>query len=76
MSGDLIRRVWEHKNDMIDGFTMKYHVHDLVYFEQHALPQAAAYREKQIKAWKREWKIELIEKMNPEWKDLYNDICC
>ncbi len=76
MSGNLIRRVWEHKNNVIEGFTKKYGVHMLVYFEEHGSAYDAAYREKQMKAWERKWKLQLIEKMNPEWKDLYHDICC
>jgi putative endonuclease len=66
MSGNLVRRVWEHRNNVIEGFTKKYGVHMLVHYEEHGAPNDAAYREKQMKAWKREWKLELIEKMNPE----------
>ena len=71
---DLIRRMWEHKNDLVDGFTKKYRVHDLVWFEQHATLDTAIPREKAIKEWKRAWKIELIEITNPTWRDLYPDI--
>ena len=71
---DLIRRIWEHKNDLVDGFTKKYRVHDLVWFEQHATLDTAIPREKAIKEWKRAWKIELIEITNPTWRDLYPDI--
>jgi putative endonuclease len=66
--------VHEHKNDLADGFTKKYRVHNLVYFELHEEMSDAIAREKQIKKWNREWKLELIEKSNPEWKDLYDNI--
>ena len=71
---DLVRRVWEHKNDFVEGFTKKYGVHRLVYYEQCGDVESAITREKQMKKWKRRWKLELIEKINPSWKDLYNDI--
>ena len=71
---DLIRRIWEHKNDLVDGFTKKYRLHDLVWFEQHATLDTAIPREKAIKEWKRAWKIQLIEFSNPDWRDLYPDI--
>jgi putative endonuclease len=71
---DLVRRVWEHKNDVKDGFTKRCSVHMLVWFEETPYLQAAVQREKQIKAWKRKWKLELIEKKNPGWKDLYSDL--
>lgn len=74
MTDNLIRRVWEHKNKKVDGFTKKYGVYHLVYFEQHNNPESAIQREKQIKKWNRLWKIRLIEEKNPEWKDLYQDI--
>jgi len=74
VTSNLHRRVWEHKNDLIDGFTKKYQVHQLVYFELHADMYSAITREKQIKKWKRQWKIELIEKHNPQWRDLWLDI--
>ena len=64
---DLIRRVYEHKADMIEGFTKKYGVHRLVYYEVHGSPSGAMTREKQIKKWNRDWKINLIEKGNPYW---------
>ena len=70
MTNDLSRRVFEHKKDLICGFTKKYGVHKLVYYEQTNDVNAAIVREKQLKKWYRRWKIELIEKMNPEWKDL------
>jgi len=74
VSSDLIKRVYEHKNGLADGFTKKYRIHHLVYFELHEDMLAAISREKQIKKWNRAWKLELIEKNNPEWRDLYEDI--
>jgi putative endonuclease len=74
VTSDLIRRVWEHKQDSVEGFTKKHGVHDLVWYEQHEDMQAAITREKALKEWKRAWKLELIEKMNPEWKDLYESL--
>ena len=74
VTSNLLKRVYEHKNDVIDGFTKKYQVHDLVYFEPHDDMSAAIIREKQIKVWQRQWKINLIEKENAEWKDLYEDL--
>jgi putative endonuclease len=71
---DLVKRVYEHKNDRADGFTKKYQVHTLAYFEMHSDIEAAITREKQIKKWNRSWKIELIEKANPQWHDLYEGI--
>ncbi|MBT9539114.1 MAG: GIY-YIG nuclease family protein [Thiobacillus sp.] len=71
VTSDLIKRVWEHKQDLVEGFTKKYGVHDLAWFEQHADMLTAIAGEKTLKEWKRAWKLELIEKMNPEWKDLY-----
>ena len=67
---NLIQRVYQHKNYLIEGFTKKYGVHSLVYYELHESILVAITREKQIKKWKRQWKIELIEKNNPNWKDL------
>ncbi|MFH1941860.1 MAG: GIY-YIG nuclease family protein [bacterium] len=75
VTSDLIRRVCEHKNDLIEGFTKKYQIHQLVYYEQTNDVCESITREKQMKKWKRSWKIELIEEHNPEWKDLYDDIC-
>ncbi|MBN2240261.1 MAG: GIY-YIG nuclease family protein [Dehalococcoidales bacterium] len=74
MTSDLIQRVYTHKNDFADGFTKRYGVHMLVYFEQWEDREGALKREKQIKEWKRKWKLELIEKNNPEWNDLYDQI--
>ena len=73
-TSDLPQRVYAHKNDLVGGFTKKHGVHTLVYFEVWDDRDGALQREKQIKEWKRRWKIELIEKENPEWKDLYEQI--
>ena len=74
ITGDLENRVFEHKQAEIDGFTKKYGVHRLVYYELHESPMDAILREKQIKKWKREWKLNLIEKENPQWNDLYKEL--
>ena len=74
ITNDLPGRVYEHKNDMVDGFTKKYKVHRLVYYEGHKDVKQAILREKQLKKWNRQWKIRLIEKGNPEWRDLYEDL--
>jgi putative endonuclease len=73
-TANLFRRNFEHKNDLLEGFTKKYGVHRLVYYEVHETLEAAVYREKCIKEWKRQWKIKLIEEFNPDWKDLSRDI--
>jgi len=74
ITSDLIKRVYEHKNDLTEGFTKKYQVHNLVYYEIVQDIESAIKREKQLKKWDRKWKLELIEKNNPEWNDLYNQI--
>ena len=74
ITSDLIKRIWQHKNDEADGFTRKYGIHTLVWFEQHTSAEAAIVREKQIKEWQRKWKLELIEAGNPTWRDLYDEI--
>lgn len=74
VTSDLVKRIWEHKNDAVDGFTKKYGIHALVYFEQCADMMTAIAREKQLKKWNRMWKIELIESVNQEWRDLWEDI--
>lgn len=74
ITNDLVKRVWEHKNKIADGFTQKYEVTKLVYFESTPDPNAAITREKQLKKWKRNWKLRLIESKNPFWKDLYHDL--
>jgi putative endonuclease len=73
-TSDLVKRVYKHKNNMADGFTKKYNVHRLVWFEVHENAESAIKKEKQIKKWKRAWKLELIEKQNPGWDDLYESI--
>jgi putative endonuclease len=74
VTSDLLKRVWEHKNDMIEGFTKTYRVHNLVWFEQHESMESAILREKAVKEWKRAWKVELIEELNPKWQDLYDTL--
>ncbi|MDP3293610.1 MAG: GIY-YIG nuclease family protein [Nevskia sp.] len=74
VTSDLVRRIWEHKHDLVEGFTKKYRVHELVWFEQHNTAISAITREKQIKKWNRSWKIELIEVENPDWNDLFDGI--
>jgi putative endonuclease len=75
VTSDLVRRVWEHKIKVVPGFTARYGTDQLVWFEAHANAEAAIAREKQIKEWKRDWKINLIMSSNPEWADLYPTIC-
>lgn len=74
VTGNVVKRVYEHKNDLIDGFTKQYGVHMLVYVEMCETMEAAITRETQLKKWNRAWKLELIEKDNPDWKDLYDEI--
>lgn len=74
VTSDLVKRIYQHKHGLADGFTKKYSVHSLVYYEQTEDTMSALQREKQLKNWKRQWKIELIEKNNPNWKDLYPGI--
>jgi len=74
VTSDLMKRAWEHKNDLVEGFAKRYAVHTLVWFEIHEDMLAAIAREKAIKGWKRRWKLELIEAMNPSWRDLYADL--
>ena len=71
VTSDLIKRVWQHRNGFYEGFTKRYGVHRLVYFELHNSMNKAIRREKQIKKWRRAWKIKLIEEGNPEWRDLW-----
>jgi len=75
VTSDLPARVWQHKNNAVRGFSKKYQLHRLVYFEMHENMLSAITREKQLKWWKRPWKFELIEKDNPDWRDLYGEIC-
>ena len=74
VTSNLVRRVWQHKHDIGEGFTKRYGVHTLVWYELHATMDQAIAREKRIKEWKREWKLVLIEKGNPTWRDLYMDL--
>jgi len=74
VTSDLVQRIWEHKLDQVEGFTKKYHVHLLVYYEHHDDMDSAIRREKQLKKWNRAWKLRLIEEKNPEWNDLYEEI--
>jgi putative endonuclease len=74
VTSDLIKRIYEHKQNFIEGFTNKYNVHALVYYEVHNDIEKAIIREKQIKRWNRRWKLRLIEEMNSEWRDLYNEM--
>jgi putative endonuclease len=74
VTSDLIKRIWEHKNNLADGFTKLYGIHQLVWYEMHETMESAITREKKLKNWKRAWKLELIEQSNPDWKDLYETI--
>ncbi len=74
VTSDLVKRVWQHRNDVTDGFTKQYGVHTLVYYELHQSMVEAIRREKRMKKWNRAWKIELIERGNSEWRDLWPDI--
>jgi putative endonuclease len=74
MTNNLKRRTYEHKNNLVKGFTEKYNIHNLVYYEITNDVKAAIEREKNIKKWNRSWKLKLIEKENPNWNDLYNTI--
>jgi putative endonuclease len=74
VTNNLVKRVWEHKNNLAESFTKKYHIHTLIYFEQYATPQQAITREKQLKKWNRSWKANLIAKHNPTWEDLYETL--
>jgi len=74
VTNDLLKRVWQHKQGLVEGFTKRYGIKTLVWYEQTDSIESAMTREKQIKKWNRDWKVELIEKNNPQWKDLYEDI--
>ena len=71
VTSDLVKRVWEHRNNLVEGFTKRYSVHQLVWYELHESMESAIKREKRLKEWKRKWKMQLIEKKNPNWLDLY-----
>ncbi|OGP69188.1 MAG: hypothetical protein A2169_04785 [Deltaproteobacteria bacterium RBG_13_47_9] len=74
VTSNLIKRVYEYKNNLVSGFTQKYKIHNLVYYETTDDINSAITRKRQLKKWKRAWKIELIEKDNPGWKDLYFEL--
>ncbi len=74
-TSNLIRRIWEHKNNVVSGFTAKYKIHQLVYYEIHRYRIEALRRESRIKNWRRNWKLKIIEEFNPHWSDLYDEIC-
>ena len=74
VTNDLVRRVYEHKSGLVEGFTKKYKVYSLVYYQQCEDIESVIQREKQLKSWHREWKIRLIEETNPNWKDLYRTL--
>jgi len=74
VTSDLLQRIYEHKNDLIEGFTKRYQVHTLVYYEGPSGFDAVTMREKQLKKWNRIWKLRIIEQMNPEWRDLHEDL--
>ncbi len=74
VTNNLIKRIYEHKNNLVKGFTKKYNLHNLVHYENFNEINEAITREKRMKKWKRQWKIELIEKNNPTWEDLYSEI--
>jgi len=74
VTSDLLKRVYEHKNSLVEGFTQRYNLKKLVYYEVHSEIVEAIKREKQLKVWRREWKVQLIENMNADWNDLYEGI--
>ena len=74
VTSDLIQRVWQHKHSFVDSYAKKYNINNLVYFEQHLSIENAILREKQLKKWNRQWKIDLIESINPDWRDLYESL--
>jgi putative endonuclease len=74
VTSNLLKRVWEHRNNQVEGFTNKYGVHALVWYELHGSMDSAIQREKAIKNWNRAWKMKVIEQENPHWDDLYSDL--
>ena len=74
VTSNLVKRIWEHKNNVVESFTQKHGVHTLVWYEIHDTMETAIQHEKTIKNWKRAWKLKTIEKMNPQWRDLYSEI--
>lgn len=74
VTSDLVRRIWEHRQHLVEGFTKCYDVDRLVYYEVHGSMEEALHREKRLKRWCRRWKLELIEGVNPSWRDLYEEL--
>ena len=74
VTSDLVKRIWQHRNDLVEGFTHRYQVHELAWFEMHPTMESAILREKTLKRWKRDWKMRLINEGNAEWRDLYPTI--
>ena len=74
VTGNLVQRVWQHREHLVDGFSKEYGVTQLVWFEQHDTMESAITREKRIKKWRREWKLDLIERSNPYWKDRWPEV--
>ena len=74
VTSDLVQRVWQHRSELAEGFTKRYGVHRLVWYEVHETMESAILREMALKKWNREWKIRLIQETNPTWKDLYEEI--
>jgi putative endonuclease len=74
VTSDLLSRVWQHKNNVVEGFTEKYEVHQLIWYEPHENMDSAILREKVLKKWNRIWKLRLIEQFNPDWQDLYEQL--
>ena len=75
VTSNLVQRVWQHKNDLVEGFSKRYGVHRLVWYEVHEYMESAIVREKALKKWRRAWKVALIEEGNPNWLDLYDEVC-
>ena len=73
VTSNLVQRVWQHKNDLVEGFTKRYGIHRLAWYEAHENMESAITREKMLKRWKRAWKIRLIQEANPKWSDLYDE---
>ncbi len=74
VTSNLVKRIWEHKSNVVESFTQKHSVHTLVWYEMHETMDAAIQREKNIKNWKRAWKLKRIEEINPQWRDLYPEL--
>ena len=74
VTSNLVQRVWQHKNNLVEGFTKRYGTHTLVWYEAHDTMSGAIMREKRVKEWKRAWKLEMISAFNPDWHDLYDDL--